>query len=47
MNLFREHLEKGVDEMLGTKKTTKEDDLAALREHQNSDKAFLGFVKKS
>ena len=47
VNLFKEHLEKGVDWMLGTKKTTKEDDLAALKEHQNSDAAFLGFIKKS
>ena len=47
VNLFKEHLEKGVDWMLGTKKTTKEDELAALKEHQNSDAAFLGFIKKS
>ena len=46
MGLFRDRLDAGVNDLLGARKTTKEDDIAKLREKELSDKAFLGFVKK-
>ena len=46
MGLFRGRLDSGVNALLGARKTTKEDDIAKLREKELTDKQFLGFVKK-